>query len=109
MSDTSRPTETTRRPVLNATRARQGRPTRGMMWVLLLGTFLVIAGFAALYAYHASEFNNANSNNGPASRNAGDRSIPREESQAFRAPEPAAIVPQPGTDHTAPGPTSRGP
>jgi hypothetical protein len=106
MSET--PTDTPRR-VVPETRARQGRPTRGMMWVLLIGTFLVIAGFAALYAYHASEFNNANSNNGPASRNAGDRSIPREEAQAFHAPEPAAVVPQPGTDHTAPGPAPRSP
>jgi hypothetical protein len=97
MSDTSRPSETPHR-VLAETRARQGRPVRGMMWVLLLGTFLVIAGFAALYAYHAREFNNANSNNGPASVDAGE---------AFHAPAPA--VPQPGTEHTAPGPNSRSP
>jgi hypothetical protein len=106
MSD--RPSETTHR-VLNETRARQGWPTRGMMWVLLLGTFLVIAGFAALYAYHASEFNNANSNNGPASVNAGDRSIPREEAQAFHAPQPAPIAVEPGADHAAPGPNPRSP
>ena len=108
MSDTSRPTETPR-PVVSETRARQGRPTRGMMWVLLLGTFLVIAGFAALYAYHASEFNNANSNNGPASVNAGDRSIPRQEADAFHAAEPAPRNTPPGTDHTAPGPAPRAP
>ena len=100
MSDTSRPTDAPRR-VVPETRARQGRPTRGMMWVLLIGTFLVIAGFAALYAYHARDFNNANSNNGPASVNAGDRAIPKQESQAFHTPEPAPVQ--------TPGPNSRTP
>jgi hypothetical protein len=108
MSDTSRPTETPRR-VLPETRARQGRPTRGMMWVLLGGLFLVIAGFAALYASRAGDFNKANANNGPASVNAADRSISKEEAQAFHAAEPAPVIPPPGTDHTAPGPAPRSP
>jgi hypothetical protein len=109
MSDTSRPDGETARRVLPGTRARQGWPTRGMMGVLLGGLFLVIAAFAALYAYRAGEFNNANSNNVPASVHAADRSIPKQEAEAFHAPEPAAIVPQPGTDHPAPGPNSRRP
>jgi len=108
MSDTSRPTDTTHR-VVPETRARQGRRVPGMMWVLLGGLLLVILGFAALYATRASDFNNANSNNGPASVNAADRSIPRQEAGAFHAPEPAPVTPQPGTDHTAPGPAPRSP
>jgi hypothetical protein len=108
MSDTSRPTETPRRTIPD-TRARQGHPIHGMMWVLLGSMFLVIAAFAALYAYRAGQFNNANSNNGPASVNAADRSIPRQEAQAFHAPEPAPVNPPPGTDHTAPGPAPRAP
>jgi hypothetical protein len=108
MSDTPRSTDRPQR-VTPATRARQGRPVRSMMWVLLGGLFLVIAAFAALYAYRANDFNNANSNNGPASVNAGDRSIAREEANAFHAAEPAPITPPPGTDHTAPGPAPRSP
>ena len=108
MSDTSRPTETPQR-VVTETRARQGRPTRGMMWVLLGSLFLVIAGFAALYAYRAGDFSGANANNGPASVHAPNPDIAKQESQAFHAAEPAPVVPPPGTDHTAPGPAPRSP
>lgn len=90
MSDSSRPTETPRR-VLPETRARQGRYGRHMMWVLLGGTFLVIAAFAAILAYRAGDFASANSNNGPANVNAGAAAA-RSEAQAFHAPEPAPIA-----------------
>ena len=108
MSDTPRPTETPRR-VMPETRARQGRPVRGMMWVLLGGLFLVIAAFAAIYAYRADDLGKATANNGPASVNAPNPAISKSEAGAFRAPEPAAINPPRGTDQTAPGPKSRTP
>jgi hypothetical protein len=105
MTDSSRPTDTPRR-VVRETPARQGRYGRHMMWVLLGGLFLVIAAFAALYAYRASDFNSANANNGPANIHSPSGANP---AQVFKAPEPAPLNPPPGTDHTAPGPAPRSP
>jgi hypothetical protein len=107
MSDGSRPTETPRR-VVPETRARQGQPVRGMMWVLLGGLFLVIACFAALWAYRAGDFAGANANNGPADVNAGPAAA-RAEANAFHAPEPAPVNSPPSAGHTTPGPAPRGP
>ncbi|MFL5297452.1 MAG: hypothetical protein ACJ798_13810 [Phenylobacterium sp.] len=107
MADSSRPTETAR-PVLGETRARQGRYGRHMVWVLLGGLFLVIAAFAALWAYRAGDFASANSNNGPGNVDAPPGNAPP---VAFHAPEPAPINPQPyqkatppETNHTRRGP-----
>jgi hypothetical protein len=106
MSDSSTPTETPR-PVLPPTRARQGRNVRGMMGVLLVGTFLVIAAFAALMAYRAGDFAAANSNNGLANVNAGPAAA-RAEANAFHAPEPAPLNQEPGANQsTPPGPAQR--
>lgn len=109
MSDTSRPTETPPPPVLPETRARQGRIGRHMIWVLLVGLFLVVAAFAAILAYRAGDLSSANANNGPSNVNGPSAAAARSEAQAFHAPEPAAVNPPPGTDHTAPGPAPRSP
>jgi len=104
MSDSSRPTATeTPRRVEPATRARQGRYGRHMMWVLLGGIFLVVAAFAAIMAYRAGDFASVNANNGASP------ALVRQQSQGFQAPQPAPVTPQPGTDHTAPGPAPRSP
>jgi hypothetical protein len=101
MVDSSRPTEPAR-PMVGETRARQGRYGRHMMWVLLGGLFLVIAAFAAIYAFKAGDFARANSNNGPGNVNAVGGAPP---APAFNAPEPAPINPQP-SQGSAPAETS---
>jgi len=79
--------------VLNATRARQGRIGRHMVWVLIFGTLLALIGLFLAWTWKAPSLASANSDNGRASA-AG--------AKTFNAPEPAAVVPPPGTDHTAP-------
>lgn len=66
------------RPTLNATRARQGRWGRHMLWVLLFGTLLAMIGLFGAWTWKAADFAAANVNN--------DRS----EAAAFQAPELAA-------------------
>ncbi|MDB5428290.1 MAG: hypothetical protein JWP28_2655 [Phenylobacterium sp.] len=90
MSDSSRPADPPR-PVLNATRARQGRFGRHMVWVLVFSTLLAAIGLFLAWTWKAPSLASANSDNGRASA-----------AKAFSAPEPAAVVPPPGTDHTAP-------
>jgi hypothetical protein len=79
------------RPVLNATRARQGRYGRHMVWVLVFSTLLAGIGLLLAWTWKAPSFAHANSNKSPSKAAA-----------VFHAPEPAPIVPQPGQDHTAP-------
>ncbi len=79
------------RPVLNATRARQGRYGRHMFWVLVFGTLLAGIGLLLAWTFNAPRLASANTDNGHI-----------DAPPAFKAPEPAAIVPQPGQDHTAP-------
>src|SRR6478609_6874387 len=100
MVDSSRPTEPAR-PVVAETRARQGRYGRHMMWVLLGGLFLVIAAFAAIYAFKAGDFARANSNNGPGNVNAAGGAPP---APAFNAPEPAPVNAPPSQTATPPEP-----
>lgn len=78
------------RPTLNATRARQGRWGRHMLWVLLFGTLLAMIGLFGAWTWEASDFAAANVNN--------DRS----EAAAFQAPEPAAQAQQGGGGSGAP-------
>ena len=40
-----------RKPVLNATRARQGRMGRPVFWVLIFGTLLAVLGMAAAWTW----------------------------------------------------------
>jgi hypothetical protein len=79
--------------VLNETRARQGRVGTGLIWVLVFGTLLAAIGLLVAWAWKAPNLSSANSDNGHVSGPA-----------AFKAPEPAAIVPPQGADHTAPQP-----
>ena len=81
---------TTNRPVMGATRVRQGRSGRHVMWVLIFGLALVILGFAAAYLWKSDDLASSNVNNGPA----------RAEDTGWAAPEPAAVVPQPGQTAT---------
>ena len=82
MAYSSRQTSTEGHPVLNETRARQGRFGRHMFWVLVISTVLAAMGLVAAWAWRAPEFATANSGNGPA------KSGP-----VFNAPEPAAPTP----------------
>jgi hypothetical protein len=96
MADSSTtPADDSHGPVLNATRARQGRIGRHMVWVLIFGTLLAGIGLFVAWTWKAPSLASANSDNGrPSAAGA----------PAFNAPEPAAVTPQPGTDHTAPQP-----
>jgi len=76
---------TTPRPVLGATRARQGRLGKHVVWVLVVGLALTILGFFAAYAWKSDDLASTEPNNGRQQVDA----------QAFNAPEPAAINPQP--------------
>lgn len=73
----------TERPVLNATRARQGRWGRHMLWVLLLGTILAAGGMFAAWTWK--------SNAEPVPVGRGQETVP---GQGFGAPEPPPPNPQ---------------
>lgn len=45
---------------VDATRARQGRVGRNIFWVLVVGVALTVLGFAATWAWKASDFAAAN-------------------------------------------------
>jgi hypothetical protein len=90
MADSSRPAEP-HAPVLSATRARQGRFGRQMVWVLAVSTLLAAIGLLLAWTWKAPSL--ASTNAGSGHVNAG---------KTFNAPEPAAVIPQPGADHTAP-------
>jgi hypothetical protein len=79
---TSTPTEGTRPRVLNATRARQGRFGRHMLWVLVISTALAALALAGAWAWKAPGFARASSGNGPA-----------QSGPTFHAPPPAAPTP----------------
>jgi hypothetical protein len=94
MADTSRPADPPR-PVVDATEARQARTVRPMIWVLVIGTLLAAAALTLAWLWKAPGLSRPGSQETTASKAAAG---------AFHAPEPAAVVPQPGTDHTAPQP-----
>ncbi len=72
-------TRSTARPTVGATRARQGRTTRNMLWVLIVALLLVVIGFLATYAFNAPRFATATAPRAPASA-----------AGAFNAPQPGA-------------------
>jgi hypothetical protein len=71
------------RPVLNATRARQGRPGRPVLWVLIFGVALTVLGFLVAYAWKADDLASTNVNNGP------------QDARAFDAPDSPAVQTNP--------------
>ena len=84
------------RPVLNATRARQGRWGKHMIWVLLFGTLLAAVALFGAWTWKAPDLAKANVNDGKGATNA--TGVP------FNAPEPGVKVPQNGSKPGAPTP-----
>jgi hypothetical protein len=70
------------RPTLGATRARQGRFGRHMIWVLLFGTLLAAIGLFAAWTWKAPDL--------ASSEAANDRKVA--DSRAFNAPDPAPLA-----------------
>ncbi len=71
----------TERPVLNATRARQGRWGKHIFWVLVVGTLLAAIGMFAAWTYKSAD-------EGPAGT--AQETV---DGRGFGAPEPAAPTP----------------
>jgi len=69
------------RPTLSATRARQGRFGRHMIWVLLFGTLLAALGLFAAWTWKA-----------PALQASDARKDARPAAHAFSSPEPSPIA-----------------
>lgn len=70
------------RPILGATRARQGRIGRHMIWVLLFGTLLAVIGLFAAWTWKAPAL----------ATSAAVNDKQPADSQAFKAPEPAPLA-----------------
>ncbi|HVI31183.1 hypothetical protein [Phenylobacterium sp.] len=92
------------RTTLGATRARQGRFGRHVVWVLLFGTILAALGLFAAWTWKSGDLASTEPNN---AREAAD-------ARAFNAPEPAAIntpppqATQPGSAQGEPPPAPVG-
>ncbi len=71
----------TERPVLNATRARQGRWGKHIFWVLVIGTLLAAIGMFAAWTFKSAD-------EGPAGT-----SQETVDGRGFGAPEPVAPTP----------------
>ncbi|OHB31034.1 MAG: hypothetical protein A2790_10265 [Phenylobacterium sp. RIFCSPHIGHO2_01_FULL_69_31] len=72
----------TERPVMNATRARQGRWGRPVFWVLLFGTLLAALGMFAAWSWKSAD-------EGPAGT--GQETV---DGRGYGAPEPPSPNPQ---------------
>lgn len=94
MAETSRP-EDTGHPVVNTTRARQGRYGKPVFWVLVVSTLLAAIGMFAAWGWKAPGLARPGSQQTVTSPSA---------AQTMHAPDPAPIQQPVGTDHTAPGP-----
>jgi hypothetical protein len=77
-------TRSSTRPTLGATRARQGRLGRPVLWVLLVAMLLVILGFFATWTWKAGDFAREEPNN----------ATQRADAQPFQAPQPNAAARQ---------------
>jgi hypothetical protein len=73
------------RQTLGATRARQGRFGRHMLWVLLFGTLLASIGLFAAWTWRAPDLAASGAINDQQSA----------DSRAFNAPEPAPVAKPP--------------
>lgn len=89
-------TRETSRPTVGATRARQGRFGRHVFWVLLFGTLLAALGLFAAWTWRSGDLASTEPNNA--------RQL--EDAQAFDAPEPNPINPQPTYQEALPPPGS---
>ena len=78
------PTRYFQRPVLNSTRARQGRLGRDVFWVLLFSTALAVMALFAAWTWRANDLASAEHNNGKQVQDA----------QAFDMGAPAGAVRQ---------------
>ena len=58
------------RPVVKETRARQGMRGAGLIWVLVISTFLAAAALFAAWMWRAPQFARANVDNGKPSASA---------------------------------------
>ncbi len=67
-------------PTVSATRARQGRTGRRVLWVLVFGIALTVLGFAATWAWKAGDLNVAQSVTSPK----------RTDVAGYKAPPPGA-------------------
>ena len=72
------------RQTIGVTRARQGRLGRNILWVLIIGTLLVVLGFLATYTWKAGDFASVQPGHAARETNAGH----------FAAPPPKAAVRQ---------------
>lgn len=80
------------RTVISATRARQGRFGRHIVWVLLFGTLLAALALFAAWTWRSGDLQSTE--NSDASRAA--------DAQSFNAPEPAAVNPPPEVKEGSP-------
>jgi len=94
MADTSRPADPPR-PVVDAIQARQGRSGRPIVWVLVIGTLLAALALTLAWLWKAPALSRPGSQQTTASKAT---------ASTFHAPEPAAVIPPAGADHTAPQP-----
>jgi hypothetical protein len=81
------------RPTLGATRARQGRFGRHVVWVLLFSTLLAALALFGAWTWKSGDLASSNSNNGPSAAG-----------KSYDAPAPAANVQQGRETSTTPNP-----
>jgi hypothetical protein len=81
------------RPTLGATRARQGRIGRHVVWVLLFSTLLAALALFAAWTWKSGDLASSNSNNGPS-----------QAATSYNAPPPAPAVQQGRDEATTPNP-----
>jgi hypothetical protein len=65
------------RQTVDATRARQGRTGRNILWVLVFGIALTVLGFAATWAWKAGDFGSADAKNHAQAANGATFTAPR--------------------------------
>lgn len=81
------------RPTLGATRARQGRFGRHVVWVLLFSTLLAALALFGAWTWRSGDLASTNSNNGPSPAG-----------KTYNAPPPSPGVQQNISSPTTPNP-----
>lgn len=72
------------RPTIEATRARQGRLGRNVIWVLIFGVLLTVLAFAAIWAWEAGDLASTEPKN----------ATQRADVAGFNAPPPSQAIRQ---------------